>query len=187
MRLFVAVDPGERLRADLSTGIDEPRRALRARWVDPRRLHITLMFLGERPESDLPALREALLDAVAPHGAFTVVPGDPGCFPDGRRPRVLFLHMESGGALEQLAAAVRKAVAGRFPAEGFDDKPFRPHLTLARFRTPPPATDLETAIAALPRDLDPFQIRAARLVRSRLTPDGPLYDDLAVFTLAPSR
>jgi len=187
MRLFVAVDPGEPFRASLSTGHDERRRLLPVGWTDPALMHVTLLFLGEWPEEDLPALREALLDAAAGPQVFTAAPGALGGFPDLRRPRVLFLHLASGGRLEALATEVRAAVAARFPRTPLDAKPFRAHLTLARIRRPL-APDETAALASLPTpDAAPFAVRDFRLVRSVLTPRGPRYTDLAVFPLAPSR
>ncbi len=187
MRLFVAVDPGERLRAEVSTGFDARREVVRGRWVDPSLLHVTLMFLGECDAGETGILREVLLEAVSDRRDFTVAPEGTGFFPGARRPRVFFLQMRSDGALEDLADAVRAGVAARLPEREPETKPFRPHLTLARFRTPPAASELELLPGLMPQGFSPFPVRDVRLVSSRLTPRGPIYTNLAVFPLAPSR
>ena len=187
MRLFVAVDPGERLRAALSTGHDARRDAVTARWVDPALLHVTLHFLGECTESEAALLRDALIDPAAAHREFRVETAGAGFFPGPSRPRVLFLRMESGGALESLAADVRAAAARCLPDREPETRPFRPHLTLARFRRPPDRGGLDLLPGLLPPDPPGFRVRDIRLVRSTLGSGGPSYADLAVFPLAPSR
>ena len=187
MRLFVAVDPGERLREELSTGLDARREAVRGRWVDPALMHITLLFLGECDADQSRILREVLLDTVSERRDFTVDPAGTGFFPGARRPRVFFLQMNSDGALEDLAGAIRAGVAARLPEREPETKTFRPHLTLARFRTPPSASELKSLPGLMPQGFSPFRVRDVRLVSSLLTPQGPIYTNLAVFPLAPSR
>ncbi len=183
MRLFVAVDPGERFRRELTTRLGDWPRRLPLAWVRPENWHLTLSFLGDWPPELLPPLREGLAAAAA-GGPFPVRPGAVGAFPDLRRPRVLFLHMEADGRLERLAAAVRRQV--ELVAAGRQDaKPFRSHLTLARVRRP-----LPPRLRDLPARIDlggwePLTVADFRLVRSRLGPQGPRYEDLATFPLLP--
>jgi 2'-5' RNA ligase len=184
VRLFVAVDPGERFRDELDTRLDAWRERLRIAWVRPENWHLTLLFLGDWPADRLPALRDALLDEAPAHRAFAVACGGVGAFPNLRSPRVLFLHLESGGALERLAAGVRSRVAAAIPDGPRDEKPFRAHLTLARVKRPlPPRT------RGLPAAMDlgswePWPVRDYRLVQSELRPAGARYTVRAVFPLA---
>jgi len=103
VRLFVAVDPGERFRRELSTRLDPWRARLRVAWVAEPNLHVTLRFLGELSEAAVPRLAAALRQAASGHAPLRLQPGRVGAFPSLRAPRVLFLQMESGGALERLA------------------------------------------------------------------------------------
>lgn len=156
MRLFIAVYPpaeaighlfrtvtGLRLSAAAATGA-------KVRLVDPDRAHLTLAFLGEVDPTRLPAVRQALRLAVA-----TVRSDPPLLRPPVLRPPVL--RLGGGGRFGQgrstviwvdvrgevdglitLAGAVRAELAAiGVPS---DDKPLRPHLTIARpgDQLPPP-------------------------------------------------
>ena len=68
---------------------------------------------------------------------------------------------------------------------GPDPKPFRPHVTLARFRrTPPPSPDLRTYLDAH-RDVGvAWDVRRFVLYESRLRPEGAEHRPLATFPLA---
>lgn len=178
MRVFLAVHPGEDLRAALSTRIDPWRRRIPARWTRPDTWHLTLQFLGEWPPERLRCLQEALPAAtdVAP---WSLAPGELGAFPNLRRPRVLFLQLVDDGRLAELATRVRGIVRDVWPDGPQDTKELRPHLTLARMKAP-----LEERSRNLLEDIDlsglpPMEVPGFALVASELRPDGPRYRDLA--------
>jgi len=184
VRLFVAVDPGERLRATLATALDTWRPRWDLKWVRPANLHFTLRFLGEQPASVLPALEAGLARAAGAHAPFTATTAGLGAFPNWRRPRVLFLQLECADELAALAASVDAEAASCLAEDPAQGQAFRAHLTLARVKRPFGAG----ASAAL-RDLPPpaphtLEVGEFRLVESRLTKRGPLYDDRRVFPLA---
>jgi RNA 2',3'-cyclic 3'-phosphodiesterase len=96
-------------------------------------LHVTLAFLGEQPEQRLPELRHIGAETAARLRSFTLGLGEPGSFGPKRAPRVLWVGLGDGrnelGQLHaQLADGLRHAA---FPVE---DRPFAPHVTLARRR-----------------------------------------------------
>ncbi len=186
MRLFVAVDPGERFRAELSTRLAPWRARLPIAWVRPENLHVTLRFLGDLPETALPGLAAALRATAAAQPAFALHPGRTGAFPDLRDPRVLFLHVGSGGALERLAAAVRAATDPLLPPGQRDDKPLRAHLTLARIRRPLAPAEARELAAVDAGAWPPLPVRELRLVRSELGREGPTYTGLLAAPLSPA-
>ena len=128
----------------------------------PEGLHLTLAFLGERTPEGLPALEAAVADVAPRHRAFPLRTAGLGGFPEGGRARVLWLGLAPCPALEALAADLRGALAAA--GEGFDAKPFRAHLTLARFRRPRPVE----AFAAPP----PAAFPADRFVLFESRPRG---------------
>ncbi len=96
-------------------------------------LHVTLAFLGEQPEQRLPQLSHIGTDAAARVPAFTLRLGDAGSFGPRRAPRVLWVGIgdgrsELGDLNAHLADGLRQS---DFPVE---DRPFAPHITLARRR-----------------------------------------------------
>lgn len=105
-------------------------------WSRAEGLHLTLAFLGERPAEALPRLGEVSALVAGRHGAFELYTARLGGFPGERAARVLWLGLEPCPALEDLAADLRGTL--QEAGEAFDAKPFRPHLTLARFRAPLP-------------------------------------------------
>ncbi|MHB8078620.1 MAG: RNA 2',3'-cyclic phosphodiesterase [Candidatus Krumholzibacteriia bacterium] len=184
MRLFIAVDPGARFRAGLSTRLDAWRVRLPLAWVRAANLHVTLRFLGELPEPALPALASALRGAVAGHGPFTLQPGGVGAFPDLRAPRVLFLQMDSpGGELARLATAVRTAVDPLLPPDRCDDRPLRAHLTLARVKQPLTPAQARELAAIDPGAWVPLTVDEVGLMRSVTGPAGPVYTRLLAVAL----
>lgn len=103
--------------------------------------HLTLQFLGD--DADLDAVGDAL-DGIDTAGGRARL-GGPGAFPDARHAHVLWLGLAHGTIeVTRLAAEVVRRVAplGHDP----DIRPFRPHITLARWRAP---SDLRTLIASI--------------------------------------
>jgi 2'-5' RNA ligase len=134
-RLFVAVPVPPDIREACQALID-PIRATAfgrtARWVHLETLHLTLRFLGDTAPDRVPAVAEAVTNAITGREAFEVCLGGAGSFPpSGRKIRALWLGIESGA--DALGALVG-VLAG--PLEGLgwphDDRPYRPHLTVAR-------------------------------------------------------
>ena len=131
-RLFFALWPPAALAAALHGQAAE----LQARWggrvMRADTLHLTLAFLGQRPEASLQGL-EAVAAAVAcRHQTFALATGALGTFSRSGTTRLLWLGLAPSPALASLAEDLR----GRLLASGeaLDTKPFHPHVTLARFR-----------------------------------------------------
>lgn len=131
-------------------------------WSLPEGLHLTLAFLGERAAEALPILEACATEVAGRHKAFGLCTTELGGFPTVRAARVLWLGLEPTPALESLAADLRGALAAN--GEVFAPKPFRPHLTLARFRRARPVTGF-----AAPA---PMGFTADRLVLFESRPQG---------------
>jgi RNA 2',3'-cyclic 3'-phosphodiesterase len=179
MRLFVAVNPPSRLRAELDTRLDTIRSALPLAWTHPAAWHLTLMFLGEWSPERVPGLAVALGEAVRPQAPFPVLPGRVGAFPELDRPRVLILHLDGGDPLRQTADQVRDTVDRIWPDGPQDHKPLRPHLTLARVKRPLGAAELARLRALDLGVWEPFTAAAAQLIASELRREGPRYTVVA--------
>jgi 2'-5' RNA ligase len=169
--LFFAVAAPAEVRAMAVRLQDATLRALgTARFPAPEGLHITLAFLGRTEVAQVPALLNLARRAAGPSAGFILRTAGTGGFPKPGRARILWLGFEPQPALaaltERLRAALRDA---RVP---FDEKPFLPHLTLARFKEP-----VDLGRAALP-DLEPvaFRMDAIGLFQSLATPQGMTYE-----------
>lgn len=135
MRLFFAIELSEALRTALDHAITplrvaEPELA----WVPLGKLHFTLKFIGDVSDDDVPRLASAADTVAARHRRFEMTLGGIGAFPNFRRAAVVWMGVESDPRLELLHHDLELACGeAGFELEG---RPFRPHITLARIRTP---------------------------------------------------
>jgi len=101
-------------------------------WSVSEGLHLTLAFLGQRAATALPGLEATAAAVAARHAAFDLHTAGLGTFSSGETTRLLWLGLAPAPALETLAGDLRGALAAA--GEAIDPKPFRAHITLARFR-----------------------------------------------------
>lgn len=131
MRLFTAIDIPPPVRSRLSALLDLLRPAAKLRWSPVENLHVTTKFIGEWPDQRLGEMHDALATVATPAAACLTVRGL-AWLPHPHRPRVFWVGVEDGGQLNTLAQATGLAVTRLgVPAE---DRPYRPHLTLARLK-----------------------------------------------------
>lgn len=184
-RLFVALElPGavtgtlEEWSARAVAGADGLRPVARDA------LHLTLCFLGTRPLSDVAGIG-AVLRALADHPAILAVLAEPLWLPR-RRPRVLAVRLQErsadrdgGGALAALQARLAGALSqlGVYEAE---DRPYLPHVTVARVRRPFPRTAPDLPPAPEPVA---FTVDRLTLFRSRLGAGPARYEALTSMVL----
>ena len=137
-RLFIAVPLPDDAAAAVRSIVDGvraeplPAGARDVRWVRLDGLHLTLRFLGPTPDDRLDQAAAAVQAvAEAATGPIPIELGGAGTFPPEGRPRALWLGIVDGAeALGDLAAKLdAELTAAGWPA---DQRPFRPHLTLAR-------------------------------------------------------
>jgi 2'-5' RNA ligase len=180
VRVFVAVDPGAELLARVGELLREiSPLAPSAKWVEPAGLHITLAFMGEIGEERLP-LVIAAASVAGFHRPLTLRIEKGGAFGARRRPRVLWLGV--GGAVSALSAIHRDLEQALSLSTGYvpEDRPFAPHLTLARSRDPRGDPALEACAQRIEGvDFGETQVRELVVYQSELTPKGARYTALA--------
>lgn len=185
MRLFVALDIPQDVRARISAFADRVRPVCPdARWARVEGLHITLKFIGEFPDARVPELTKTLANVKA--SPFDVRFENIGFFPSPKSPRVFWIGVHAGKELPQLAEAVSEALAGiGIPRE---DKPYSPHLTLARAGSRrEPGHDLKALAGIVNKEMETFGTMTAHeffLYRSQLGRGGSTYTKLERFELS---
>ncbi|MCI4339934.1 MAG: RNA 2',3'-cyclic phosphodiesterase [Thermoplasmata archaeon] len=97
--------------------------------------HLTVLFLGEVPDDRAGEIEERFASAVRERPAFDVEMTGVGAFPDAARPRVVWVGVGDGAA-ELGLLHDRLVVASRSLEISVDERPFVPHLTLRRIRSP---------------------------------------------------
>ena len=177
MRLFIAIEPPDDLRTALAgLMVDVPG----ARRVPTEQLHLTLAFLGEVEENTAGELIERLALVHTP--LFQLGYSGTGCFPSRHRPRVLWAGLEPHPRLMQLAAGVHEAVLACGILQ--EERPFSPHITLARLKIPA-AREIDTFLTMPQKPkFPPFPVREFILFQSRLNPHGAVHIPVRTFPLA---
>jgi len=177
------------MKAALTALQDALRRqgAPPVRWVRPEGIHLTLKFLGAVPAqrvSDICAALAPTVEGIRPLGLSL---GGLGTFGGRRGARVVWVGIE--GDIERVSELQRRVEAA-LARLGFrpEDRPFSPHLTLARVPDHVGSADRErlwelTGALATP-EAAPVTIREVSLMRSILGPGGAVYERLAAFPLS---
>jgi 2'-5' RNA ligase len=181
LRTFIAVDLGQQLR-DRCAAMQEnlTRLGAEVKWVEHDNLHVTLLFLGEVDERDVPPVCAAVAAACAGHEQFTLGVEKVGCFPNPRRPRTIWAGVGEGAAeLIALHDALEPPLLelGCYRRE---ERQFTPHVTLGRVKNDQHTGKLA---AGLTKYADwragDVAVREVLVLSSELTPKGPIYTVLS--------
>ena len=168
------IESARRLSRDLQA------RLPKASWTRPESWHLTVRFLGEVSEDAASRFAERLAPAACGLAAGELPAAGPALFPSPSRLRtigVAFDHGVADALLGELARAA-EAAAREIGCEP-ETRPFRPHLTFARLRSPwPPAAAEEAARTIREWPLPPWRVASLVLYRSRLDPGGAVHSPL---------
>jgi 2'-5' RNA ligase len=188
VRAFIAVN----LPAPVRERLADWQRALKAqgggaavRWTPLEQIHLTLRFLGNVPTEAVPEIAAALQRAGAGTVPFELRAEGLGCFPNVRRPRLIWVGLAGDlVALRALQQAVARETA---PWGEREDREFLPHLTIGRIK------DGQTAAARLLAEALPglahqpptaWRVTQVDLMQSVLRPAGAAHSSLATVPLA---
>jgi 2'-5' RNA ligase len=179
-RLFVALDLPDDLREGVAAWGREALVDPALRPVAAESLHITLAFLGQRPEEEIEAITSVVRDCAGPAPWIELL--DPAQRPPRGRARLYALPVLSPGTEAIQAVLQQELVAGGFYEP--ESRPFWPHVTVARVRpegrgSRRPAV-VSDPLGKLPEGLSEARIcRRMTLYRSELQPTGARYVPLA--------
>jgi RNA 2',3'-cyclic 3'-phosphodiesterase len=154
-------------------------RALKT--VDPDNLHVTLKFLGQTDMNLVPEVRALMEQAARSSASCELTITGLGVFPHAQRPNVVWAGLQGSDTLASLAADLEAGLEPQgFPRE---NRPFVPHLTLARVKARPPESlrDLLSRHAKSP--FGTVAIDHLEFIRSEPGPDGSQYTILATTPL----
>jgi RNA 2',3'-cyclic 3'-phosphodiesterase len=183
MRTFIAIDISAEIRKALAqieahliyAGAD-------VKWVRPENVHLTLKFLGEiddKKEAEVNAALDSIAKSTKP---FELSVKDLGAFPKIDHPRVIWVGLEKGAVeTTALAAKVDEALASIGFAK--ETRPFSPHLTIGRVRSPINKDKLKEKMVSAIANIDlptvpTHKVSSVILFQSTLTPQGSIYTKL---------
>jgi RNA 2',3'-cyclic 3'-phosphodiesterase len=180
VRMFVALDLPEMVRRDIAAWGEAELTDPGLRRIPQESLHVTLAFLGNRPEEDVDPIAEAMEDAADRPVSMEL--GGPVGRPSRGRARLVALPVLHG-PVPALQARLRDCLG----FEGLYEpgkRPFWPHVTVARVRAEgrgsgrPMRVEVPSGPAPTKRTgwFDGVRIS---LYRSELQPSGAHYVPLA--------
>jgi len=184
IRTFIAIEIPETVKTCVDA-VETELRQSRAdvNWVSTRQMHITLKFLGDTAPDRLKTVREGVREAVSACSAFSINLCRIGAFPNLERPRVFWVDIQEGrDVLIALQQRVETALFDRrFVRE---ERPFSPHLTIGRVRSPKGVGLLSEQVRAMAFQTPSFSVTRIAIVKSELRPSGPVYTILDHVELA---
>ena len=183
IRAFLAIRPADEVIEQLlelqstlgDAGAD-------VRWVARDALHLTVHFLGDVREHELPEIERGLREGLHALAPFDVECRDLGLFPNQKRPRVVWVGL-SGDGIVRLAESVETVLSPLgFPPE---ERDFTPHITLGRMRS---ARGTEGLVRALKTHAElgfgTSRIEQIILYKSQLRSDGSVYTPIVTLPLS---
>jgi 2'-5' RNA ligase len=187
MRCFIAIDIDEKtiaaiadVQKQLNAKVDIKKGDVK--WVEPDNIHLTLKFLGEIDDSKLPEIQEITELVAAAHNKFTLDIETVGSF-GGRTAKVVWVG--AGKGADELIA-LQKDLDDQLEQAGYpkEDREFSAHLTICRVKNPKAGFKLAEAIGQFAKlKLGSINANAVCVYQSQLTPEGPIYTQLASFKL----
>lgn len=180
LRTFIGVDLGKPIR-DRTVALQETmaRSGAEVKWVEPENLHVTLLFLGEVEDREIPRVCQIVAETTQMHAAFTMSVETAGCFPNPRRPRILWVGVGQGA---QELCRLHDDLERPLEELGYrrEERRYSPHITLGRVRSERPA---QTIAAALARHsvwkAGEKLVEEIQVMSSELTSTGPIYTVLS--------
>ena len=188
-RTFIGIELDRPLRSALAKIQEQFKRQMppgSVRWVEPEGIHLTLKFLGDTAPARVRAIEAGLQRACAGFERFEFTVEGRGCFPNTRRPRVVWVAVrDKGQNLMRLSAAVEREVAPLgWPTE---ERAFSPHLTLGRVGRGVSGRDEEAVgkavEASVVEQIGRQPVTGISLIRSELHPNGASYSRLLTVPL----
>ncbi len=183
-RLFAAIKihPSARY-ISLFNEISSSLQHERIKWVEPENMHLTLKFIGETDEKQIPSIRQALAKAVAKSKPFVMKIANTGIFGSRYDPKVIWFGIEKQPDLDVLA----KNIFGELEKYGWEEdrQNFIPHLTIGRIRELKDKPLFQQIIGRYNTiDIQEENVSEIILYESILRREGPLYVKVSSFQIA---
>jgi 2'-5' RNA ligase len=180
IRTFIAVDLDKVVR-QRTIALQETLKesGTEVKWVGPENLHVTLLFLGEVDEREVPEVCRLVAETAGEHPKFTMSVESSGGFPNSLRPRIVWVGV---GAGTQELCSIHDDLETAFLNLGFrrEDRKYSPHITLGRVKSDRPTESLATALAQQAGwKGGEIQVTELLVMGSKLTPEGPEYTVLS--------
>ena len=172
MRLFIAMDFNELKDYFIELEGFLPKNA---RLSLTKSFHLTLKFLGEVQSDKVESITKTLENIKFEH--FSIFLDSVGIFPTDNYIRVVWIGLKPEDKILELQNKIDNSLKSLFKK----DKDFKAHITLARVKYPEDKKAFLEQLRKIKVENKKVEIKNFRLIKSTLTPKGPIYDELAVF------
>ncbi|MGD0339654.1 MAG: RNA 2',3'-cyclic phosphodiesterase [Bacteroidota bacterium] len=183
IRTFIAIPTPDNVRQVLSE-IQAELKTSRAevKWEPHEKLHITLRFLGNVDERQLPQLMTECSNVVCNLPSFSLIYEGLGCFPDTRNPRIIWAgsHNDDGTLVR-----IKKNIDDIVVRYGFEreNRSFHPHITLARVKGRQNIPSLIKMFQSVTFEPHPVIIDEVHFMKSELRSTGSIYTRMQIIAL----
>ncbi|MBD3313297.1 RNA 2',3'-cyclic phosphodiesterase [Candidatus Woesearchaeota archaeon] len=169
MRLFIGFDASQEAEHEL---LNAQKKIENAKINLVKDFHLTLKFLGEVDDDKSGEIEERLRKIS--FGSFKAELGGIGVFPSENHVKVIWIGLEPKDKIIGLQRKIEEALQGMFPK----DMRFHPHITLARVKTVEDKEAFKENLKNIRIERIRFKVDKFKLIKSALTPDGPVYEVL---------
>jgi RNA 2',3'-cyclic 3'-phosphodiesterase len=181
LRTFIAVDLGRPLR-DRCAALQEnlANTGADVKWVEVENLHVSLFFLGEVDEREIVPLCRVVASGCNTYSPFSLSVETVGCFPNPRRPRVVWVGVGEGSAELVALHDTLEPPLLELGCYRREQRQFKPHITLGRVRSERAGDQLANALKKYATWQGGItEVREVQVMSSELTPQGPVYTILS--------
>ena len=183
IRTFISFDTPEHIRREMKILQDELKDShADVKWESIDKFHATIKFLGNVEETLLPKVLSTCEQSLSTGSSFGIAYQSLGCFPNKKNPRVIWIGCDNpDGKLLQIKNILDKALLSL--GFGIEDRPFHPHITLGRIRTPKGFSDLLPMLENLTFHRYEAVIAEIIVFKSILKPEGSSYSIIKTIRL----
>lgn len=179
LRCFLAVGMPSPVKERLAEAVEELKKSRAdVRWVPAENMHLTLKFLGATEGDFVGRIAGVLSDILSSYAPFYIKISGVGCFPDMRRPKIIWAGIEESRRLSDLTRDVEAGMVGLGYAA--ERRAFSPHLTIGRVKSGRGVPEMISAVEKLSAaGFGDVEIKKVTLMKSELRPAGAVYSGLA--------
>ncbi|MCM8762048.1 MAG: RNA 2',3'-cyclic phosphodiesterase [Candidatus Omnitrophica bacterium] len=176
MRLFIGIRIPDEIKKKIEeTVVSDIRKKIReARIIPSENLHLTLKFIGETSENNIPYIEKIISSSVENFLPIKAIIKGTGVFPDNKSARVFWIGMDSQGTLKKLNNIIETELdkTGISKKEGR----FKEHITIARFKSVPKLSSLGEILERYSDEVfGTMDIIEIELIKSDLKSSGAMY------------
>jgi 2'-5' RNA ligase len=175
MRAFIALELSKEIKKELEKVQNQLKKAgVRATWVKPEIVHLTLAFLGSITPNQVETIHKVLEEKTGKSSSLRLE--QIGCFPRPEKARIIFIDLR--GDLKELNNLTKQIRQGLKKEKiWFDNKPPIAHITIGRVKKRSNLTDILKGIKV---NKIKFLAREISLNQSTLGHSGPKYTKLKI-------